>query len=412
MIASLIILLIASLYLLDLWLTWLNYQHRNAPIPKNARDIYDEDRYKKWLNYSMETSRHGVIAKTTSTALLLILLRLGFFGWLESLTNQWFNHPIAQTLAFLGVFALLSTLVDLPFSYYATFVIEEKFGFNKTTHKTFIVDLVKGLLLTVVLGGALIAALQALYLRFIDQISAFVLGAWLILSLVMVIIFVLNTKVFVKIFNKLSPLPAGSLKERIYALAQGVGFSINAIWLMDASKRSTKLNAFFSGLGKTREVVLFDTLLEKMDDDEILTVLAHELGHAKHKDVPRMLAMQILLFGVYAAIIGVILQSAVLAQAFGLAGVHFGFALILFNILVSPLELLLSLPLNDVSRKAEYAADAFAAHLTGKAAAMSAFKTLARENLSNLNPHPLYVRFYYSHPTIPERLHAIESLRL
>lgn len=412
MIASLIILLIASLYLLDLWLTWLNYQHRNAPIPKNARDIYDEDRYKKWLNYSMETSRHGVIAKTTSTALLLILLRLGFFGWLESLTNQWFNHPIAQTLAFLGVFALLSTLVDLPFSYYATFVIEEKFGFNKTTHKTFIVDLVKGLLLTVVLGGALIAALQALYLRFIDQISAFVLGAWLILSLVMVIIFVLNTKVFVKIFNKLSPLPAGSLKERIYALAQGVGFSINAIWLMDASKRSTKLNAFFSGLGKTREVVLFDTLLEKMDDDEILTVLAHELGHAKHKDVPRMLAMQILLFGVYAAIIGVILQSAVLAQAFGLAGVHFGFALILFNILVSPLELLLSLPLNDVSRKAEYAADAFAARLTGKAAAMSAFKTLARENLSNLNPHPLYVRFYYSHPTIPERLHAIESLRL
>ncbi len=410
MLASLIILLIASLYLLDLWLTWLNYQRRNLPIPENARDIYDEDQYKKWLNYSMETNRFGVISKTVSTALLLVLLRLGFFGWLESLTNQWFSHPILQTLAFLGVFTLLSMLVDLPFSYYATFVIEEKFGFNKTTHKTFIIDLFKGLLLTALLGGGLIAGLQALYLRFIDQISFFVLGAWLLLSVVMVVIFVLNTKVFVKIFNKLSPLPDGELKERIHALAQEVGFNVNALWVMDASKRSTKLNAFFSGLGKTREVVLFDTLVEKMDEDEVLTVLAHELGHATHKDVPRMLGMQIALFGVYAAIIGAILQSDALARAFGLAGVHFGFAFILFSILTSPLELLLGIPINYISRKAEYAADAFAVRLNGKDPARSAFKTLAQENLSNLNPHPLYVRFYYSHPPIPERLSAIDAL--
>ena len=409
MISYIIIGLIALMYVIDLVITLINYKNRTQPIPEIARYIYDQEKYTKWLNYFMETMRFEIIVKFVSTALLLGLLIFGFFGYLERITLQWFNHPILQTLAFLGVFGLLSMLISLPFDYYATFVIEEKYGFNKTTHKTFIVDLLKSILVAAVLGGGLVALLNAVYLEFIDHIWWFILYAWVILTIVMIILFVLNTKVFVKIFNKLTPLPDGELRDKIQALAEKVGFSVKAISVMDASKRSTKLNAFFSGLGKTREVVLFDTLVEKLDDEEILSVLAHELGHAVHKDVPKMLAMQILMFGLYAVVIGFILQSASLAQAFGLSGVNLGFSLILFSVLISPLEFLLGFPLNHISRKAEYAADAFATKYVGKEATSGAFKVLAQENLSNLTPHPLYVLVHYNHPTIPQRLEAISN---
>ncbi len=407
--ALLIILLIIVIYAIDLALTLLNHRHSKGPIPANARDIYDQEKYNQWLNYTLETTRHGVIVKTVMTGLLLALLAFGFFGWLETLTNAWFSHPMLQTLAFLGVFTLFSTLISLPFDYYATFVIEEKFGFNKTSHKTFLIDNLKSLLLTAILGSGIVSLLHWFYLMFKEQLGLFILSAWGALSVIMVIVFILNTKVFVKIFNKLTPLEDGPLKEKIAAMAGQVGFNVQAISIMDASKRSTKLNAFFSGLGKTREVVLFDTLMEKLKEDEILSVLAHELGHAVNKDVPRLLAVQIAVFGLYAAIIAALLESPQLAQAFGLSGVHFGFSLLLFGILAEPLSLLLGFPMNYISRKAEYAADAFAAKLASPQAMMSALRTLAREDLANLNPHPLYVRIHYSHPPIPERLRAIEK---
>jgi STE24 endopeptidase len=409
MINILVIILVTVMYVIDLIITLVNYNYRNQPIPEIAKDIYDQEKYQKWLSYFMETNRFGVIVKTISTALLLVLLGFGFFGWLERLTVQWVSHPILQTLAFLGVFSLLSMLISLPFDYYGTFVIEEKYGFNKTTHKTFFVDILKNILVAAVLGGGLVALLNAIYLQFVGQIWWFVLYAWVILTVVMIILFVLNTKVFVKIFNKLTPMPEGELRDKIQALAEKVGFNVKAISVMDASKRSTKLNAFFSGLGKTREVVLYDTLVEKLDEEEILSVLAHELGHAVHKDVPRMLGLQIAMFGLYAVVIGFILQSSALAQAFGLSGVHLGFSLILFSILISPLELILTFPLNYISRKAEYAADAFATEYVGKEATISAFKVLAQENLANLTPHPIYVLMHYSHPTIPQRLEAIQQ---
>ncbi len=406
---TLILSLIAFMYLLDLAVTLINDRHSRQPLPPEAHGIYDDAQYAKWLNYSMTTLRYGIVTQTVMTALLLALLALGAFGWLERLTNAWFAHPLLQTLAFLGVFALFNLIISLPFSYYRTFVIEEKFGFNKTTHKTFILDTLKSIGLGIVLGSAVVALLFYLYQTFMGQLWLFILSAWAALSVLVVVLFVLNTKVFVKLFNKLTPLPDGELKESIQALAGKVGFSVRAISVMDASKRSTKLNAFFSGLGRTREVVLFDTLLEKLQPDEILSVLAHELGHAIHKDVPRMLAVQIAVLGVYAALIGFILQSPSLAQSFGLSGVHFGFSLILFSILIAPVELLLSLPVNAISRRAEYAADAFAAQQAGAQPTLRALRTLAQENLANLNPHPLYILLHYTHPPIPARLRAIQA---
>lgn len=407
---AIVIFLVVLMYGVDLFLTLINYKYSQRPLPADAKGIYDEDRYVRWLKYSLETMRHGVLVNTALTLVMLVLLVSGAFGWLERVSNTWFAHPILQTLSFLGVFVLFTTLLRFPFDYYETFVIEEKFGFNTTTYKTFALDHLKNLALTLTVGGGIVALLNWLYMIFQSHLWVFILGTWITLSVVLVVMFVLSTKVFVKIFNKLTPLSEGLLKEKIAALAAQVGFRVSAISIMDASKRSTKLGAFFSGLGQTREVVLFDTLLEKLQEDEILAVVAHELGHAVHKDAPCLLTMQIIVFGIHAAVIGAILQSPALSQAFGLSDVHFGFSLILFDVLIAPLGFLLSLPVNAVSRKAEYAADAFAARRVGVDPMGRALRILARENLANLNPHPLYVFFNYSHPTIPARLQAIQRV--
>ncbi len=401
--------LIAITYLIDLIVTLINDRHSRKPIPAHAQGIYDQERYLKWLSYSMETMRYEIVTKTVMIALMLILLVSGAFGLLEQWTNRLFDHPILQTLAFLGGFGLFSLIVGLPFSYYKTFVIEEKFGFNTTTHKTFFLDLLKGVSLAAVLGGSVIALVQFLYLTFHEQLWRFLLSAWGVLSALVLLFAVLNTKVFVKLFNKLTPLPDDELKEAIQALAAKVGFNVRAISVMDASKRSTKLNAFFSGVGQTREVVLFDTLLEKLDREEILAVLAHELGHAVHRDVPRLLGVQVALLGLYTVLIGGILQTPQLGEAFGVSGGHFGFSLVLFSLLAGPVDLILSLPVNAISRKAEYAADAFAAKMAGISPTLRALRKLAQENLANLNPHSLYVLLHYTHPPIPERLRAVSA---
>jgi STE24 endopeptidase len=401
--------IIVIMFAVDLVISLINYRHRKQPIPANVRDIFDQEKYTNWLNYTMENLRFGLITNTFSTALVVVLLASGFFGMVERWSSAWFSVPVLQTLVFLGVIFGLQFVLSIPFSYYSTFVIEEKFGFNKTTRKTFWMDQVKKLLMMVVLGGLLVWLLQSLYLLFAERLWLFLLSAWAALVVIIVVIFVLNTKVFVKIFNKLTPLPEGPLRARIEALAAEVGFSVKAVSVMDASRRSTKLNAFFSGLGRSREVVLYDTLMEKMEDDQILAVLAHELGHAVHKDVPRMLLQQSIVLGLYLVLAGFVLQSDALAQAFGLSGAHFGFSLILFALLIEPVDILLSLLLNYLSRKAEYAADAFAVRYVDKQSIMGALRRLVQENLANLNPHPLYVRIHYSHPPIAERLRAIEE---
>ena len=411
MFSTLVYAIIIIMFVIDLVISLINYRHRTEPIPEIVRDLYDEEKYNNWLNYSMETLRFGLITKSISTVLILVLLSSGFFGVVERWTTNWFANPVLQTIAFLGVVYLLNYTLNIPSAYYATFVIEEKYGFNKTTMKTFWLDRLKALLLSAVLGSILVFLLQSLYTAFADQLGLFLLTAWTALCVIIVVIFLLSTKVFVKLFNKLTPLSEETdLYQRIKELSTSVGFSVSAISEIDASKRSTKLNAFFSGLGKTREVVLYDTLLEKMEDDQILAVLAHELGHAVHKDVVRMLLQQFFVLGIYTTVIGFVLQSDALAQAFGLTGAHFGFGLILFGLLISPLDLLISVPLNALSRKAEFAADTFAAEYTQPEAIMGSLRVLAQENLANLNPHPLYVKIHYSHPPIAERLQAVADI--
>ena len=404
-----ILALIITMYLLDLVLDLVNLNYSKTEMPDNVKHIYDQENYEKWLSYHQAQLKISVIEKSLFTLLTLSLLIFGLFGVFEGWAISLTNSEVLQTLIFLGVYLMIQTLIGLPFKYIKTFKIEEKYGFNKTTKKVFVLDQVKNFLISSILIGALIAGLQALYLAFINQLWIFILVAWLFLALIMIIMSLLGTKVFVKIFNKLTPLEKGSLKEKIDKLSLALGFEVDKISIMDASRRSSKLNAFFSGFGKTKDVVLYDTLLDKLTEDQVLAVLAHELGHATYKDTTKMLLQNILTFGLYAGLIGLIMQSTTIYTDFGLTGTFFGFAMILFAIIMKTLSIFLGLFTNGWSRKIEYRADGFAKKYVGKQHMVKALEILAKENFSNLNPHPLYVKLYYNHPTISERISSLET---
>ncbi|HKM42800.1 MAG TPA: M48 family metallopeptidase [Limnochordia bacterium] len=401
-----IISLLVGVYAFETVVAILNQKYSRKPVPKNVQDVYNKKGYNKWLAYSLEGHKFGLLRQGFSLLILLALL-MGPFAGFDRWVSLWTTNPILQSLLFLGSYQTLMVLLGIPFGMYRTFSIEERHGFNRTTKKVFIRDTIISYLVTLALGGLLVGGIHALFLRFADNLWMFVFLTWSILAVLMVLAVAVLGKWFMRLFNRFTPLPEGELRSRIEKLGAAVGFNVKAILVMDASKRSTKSNAAFMGIGKTREVILYDTLLEKMSGDEILAVLAHELGHAVHKDTWRLLARQVAVMGLYAVGIGLVLQAPALYTAFGFSGVHFGFATILFSILLEPISLLLGIPLNLLSRKAEYKADAFASEHTDASWLASALKTLSRENLSNLNPHPLSVRLYYSHPPMSDRIGAL-----
>lgn len=399
--------LILGMFVFEFLISIMNYRYKNQPIPKNVQGLYDKDKYKKWLEYSMANFKFGIVSNTLSTVVMLLLLSLGAFGFFEELSIDVTSSALLQTLFFLLMYYIISFMFSLPLSYYRVFKIEESFGFNKMTKKLFIIDKIKSFMLTIVFGGGIISLLFIIFEAF-TNIWIFILIAYVVIFAVMLLLFLFNG-VFVRLFNKLTLLEEGSLKEKIDALALSLGFEVKRIYVMDGSKRSTKLNAFFSGLGKTKEVVLFDTLIEKSTEDQILAVLAHELGHATHKDTLKGLIQQLFVIGLYVLVLGFILTTVDLHTAFNLSNVHFGFSIILMSILLSPVNTLLGLYTNYVSRVHEYKADAFAAKHTSKEAMISALKLLVVENFANLTPHPLYVKLYYSHPPISSRIASVEA---
>ena len=399
--------IILGMFVFEFLISVLNYRYKNQPIPENVQGLYDKDKYHKWLEYSMANFKFGIVSNTISTAAMLLLLSLGAFGFFEELSIEVTSSALLQTLFFLLMYYIISFIMTLPLSYYRVFKIEESFGFNKMTKKLFVIDKIKSFILTIVFGGGIISLLFIIFEAF-TNIWIFILIAYVVIFAVMLLLFLFNG-VFVRLFNKLTLLEEGSLKEKIDALAVSLGFEVKRIYVMDGSRRSTKLNAFFSGLGKTKEVVLFDTLIEKSTEDQILAVLAHELGHATHKDTLKGLIQQLFVIGLYVLVLGFILTTADLHTAFYLSNVHFGFSIILMSILLSPVNTLLGLYTNYVSRIHEYKADAFAAKHTSKEAMISALKLLVVENFANLTPHPLYVKLYYSHPPISSRIASVEA---
>lgn len=394
-------------FIFNTFLSIINYRNKDAEIPESVKDVYDKEKYKNWKEYYMENFMFNRLTSPINFLVFLILLAFGGFSYIEEIAEKITDNQQVQVLLFLGIYYILLQLISLYPSYYDTFVIEEKFGFNKSTKKTFYLDKIKSLILTFVLGGSLIFGLMNL---FEHTGNLFFLYGWLSLVLIILITNVIYVPVIVPIFNKLTLLEDGTLKDKINEFALSVGYEVSKISVMDASKRSTKLNAFFAGLGKYKQVVLYDTLIDQMTEDEIVAVLAHEIGHSKHKHIVFNIFQSVLMMALYIGVLGLILKVPEFTTAFKLSPSHFGFSLILFVILLEPIATFLSLLTSYFSRKHEFQADYFAASKYKKEPMINALKVIARSNYANLTPHPLVVKLSYSHPPIHHRIEAIEKI--
>lgn len=387
-------------------LDYLNLQTLSDTLPKAAEGIYTEEKYAASIAYQKDKSKFGFISSLFSFILSGAMLLLGGFGWLDALLRGYFENQIVLALAFFGVIFIVSDILTLPFQYYSTFVIEEKHGFNKTTIKTFILDKIKGYLLGTLIGGALVYVLLSLILNMGEN---FWLVFWAIATVLVLGINMFYTSLILPLFNKLTPLEDGELKTAIADYCQKEGFPGTKVFVIDGSKRSSKANAFFSGLGSQKKVVLYDTLINNHSIPELVAVLAHEVGHYKKKHIVQGFVASILQMGFMLFALSLFVFNPAMSQALGASQLAIHINLIAFGLLFSPVSMLSGLVMNLVSRKNEFEADAFAASTySGKELAI-ALKKLSVDNLSNLTPHPLYVFFHYSHPPMLERLKAMNQ---
>jgi STE24 endopeptidase len=370
------------------------------------KDYYDEEKYVKAKNYAKEKGRISLISSTLSTVITILFLAFKGYGWLDSIIANYYDIPFLQSGLFFLTLFILSDFISIPFSCYNTFVIEEKYGFNKTTVKTFVIDKIKGYVLTLTIGGGLLAA--SLYLVSI-LVNGFWLWLWIGLAILMLFINMFYADIIVPIFNKLIPLERGSLREKIEAYSKKVGYSLKNIYIIDGSKRSSKANAFFSGLGPRKTIALYDTLVEKHSEEELVAVLAHEVGHFKKKHVFTSLFLTIFQLGLMCFLLELCLKETNISLALGGVNTSFHLGLLAFSILYSPIGTIISVLMNINSRKNEFEADEYAKTTYNGEALQLALKKLSVDSLSNLYPHPFYTFMHYSHPPLLKRLEALNK---
>jgi STE24 endopeptidase len=395
-------------FLIGTLLNYLNEKSNQQPLSEQVSQIYDLTGYNKSLEYGTTKYKFGLVTSVVTTIVILSAIVLGWFAWLDARLREVISSDLMVTVSFVGILIVLAAITGLPTSYYATFVIEEKFGFNKTTKKLFIADNIKQILLTLGLGLPLIGLIAWIYQ---ELNSLFWLAGWLLISAFSLFMFIFGTRIFLPLFNKLKPLPAGELRNEVEAYCQSQGFPLSKLWEMDASKRSTKLNAFFSGMGKVKIIGLYDTLIQKLTTKEVVAVLAHEVGHYKRKHVYTMFLFSNVQTLIIFALMGWLLGNPNLARALGSEIPSFHLSLISFVLLFSPLSTILGLIANSFSRFNEYQADQFSidTYPGAREHLHSALKKLSVESLKDLNPHPMYVKVNYSHPPVLERLANLKS---
>lgn len=407
---SLYLSIILLIVVLDfLWTQYLAYRNRkrmSSEIPSQLEGIYDKEEYIKQQAYQKVNSRFSLYTSLFSFVILLFVLCLGLFGWLDELLRQYISNEIFLSLAFFGIVYLLNEIITIPFAYYSTFVIEERFGFNKSTTKIFWFDQLKGLLLTALLGGAVLSLIIWLYNTLGANAWLYAWGAVTVFSLFMTLFY---SNIIVPLFNKQTPLEEGELRDAIEAFAQKAGFAINNIYVMDASKRSTKANAYFTGFGAKKRIVLFDTLINDLDKEEIVAVLAHEIGHYKKKHTLQGMFISICYTGIMLFLLSLLLDNKDIAVALGGQSASFHLGLIAFSIFFTPVSFVINVLSSIHSRKNEYQADSYAADFGLADSLISGLKKLSVKSLSNLNPDSLYVFFNYSHPTLLQRIKAIKK---
>ncbi|MEM6644061.1 MAG: M48 family metallopeptidase [Bacteroidota bacterium] len=387
-------------------LSFLNQRSSKQPIPKVLNGIYDEENYQKSQRYQSAIAKFSGFSALLSFIVSFFAIYLGWFGKLDTWISAYIEADHIVTLIFFGIIFFISDFLSTPFSLYQNFVIEEKFGFNQMTLKTFFSDKLKSYFLTLAIGGILIWLLLLL----IDQLGAqFWWYFWAVLAAFTLFANLFYTSLILPLFNKLKPMEDGSLKEAINAYSEKVKFPLTNIFVMDGSKRSSKGNAFFSGLGKKKKVVLYDTLIENHTTEELTAVFAHEVGHYKKKHIVFSTALSIGMVGFMLFLFSRITFNAEVAQAMGGTSTAIHLNLLAFGILYSPISTLIGLVGNWVSRKNEFEADAYAKETYAAEPLITGLKKMSSDHLANLTPHPAYVFLHYSHPPLRERIQALSS---
>lgn len=391
--------------ILTKFLWYLNTTRWSNELPKELEWIYDAEKYAKSQKYEKAKYKFWWFSGSFSFVVTFLVLVLWGFGWLDTFLREYFQNEIFLALAFFGSISLISTIIGLPFSYYSTFVIEETFGFNKMTKKLFFSDMVKWLLLSALIWGPLLALIVWIYTLLG---ASFWIYAWIIATAFSLFMMMFYSSLIVPLFNKQTPLKEGELKDAINNFAEKVGFTLTDIFVIDGSKRSSKANAYFSGFGPKKRIVLFDTLIKDLTTDELVAVLAHEIGHYKKRHTLQMLAMWIVQTGIILYVFSLALWIPEVSYALGANTQSFHIWAVAFGILFTPISMIFWMFSSVFSRKNEYEADAYARENFSGEHLKSALIKLSRNNLSNLRPHPAYEFFYYSHPTVLKRLSALD----
>ncbi len=386
-------------------LEYVNSKNWKDSVPDTLKDFYKESDYKKAKSYKLDRDKVSLISSLISTTLTIIFIFSGFYGKVSDYSLYYFDNLFLQSAGFFLFFLLISTIISLPISYYSIFTIEEKYGFNKSTMSTFIKDKIKGLIISLLIGGFILYISIQLYSFFEAN---FWLWLWVFLSAIIIFTNMFYTTLIVPIFNKLSPLEEGSLKNKIEKYSKKIGYSLDKIFVIDGSKRSSKANAFFSGLGPKKTIALFDTLIDKHEEDELVAVLAHEVGHYKKNHIKQGLLLSISQVGIICYALQLCLNEPNLSLALGGLESSFHLSLIAFSFLFSPLSIIIGIGMNIFSRKNEYEADKYAKETYNGESLKNALKKLSSDSLTNLYPHPLYVFVHYSHPPLLKRLEALD----
>ncbi len=392
--------------MIDQVLDWLNAKHFDDPIPQELEDVYDTETYRKSQDYKKVNAKFSTLTSSLMLVITLLFFVLDGFAFVDQIARSISDNEIIVGLIFFGIIMLGSDILTTPFSYYKTFIIEERFGFNKSTPKLFLADKLKGWLITIIVGGGLLALVIWFY-----QISGslFWVYAWIVFAVFALVMNMFYAKLIVPLFNKQTPLEEGSLRNKIEQYAARVGFKLDNIFVIDGSKRSTKANAYFSGFGSEKRITLYDTLINDLEEDEIVAVLAHEVGHYKKNHIIVNLFASVILTGFTLWLLGIFISNSIFSEALGIAEPSFHIGLIAFGILYSPISGITGFLMSVLSRKFEYQADNFAKNTYAGDPLISSLKKLSRNSLSNLTPHPLYVKLHYSHPTLLQRYRNLKG---
>ncbi|MCK4561689.1 MAG: M48 family metallopeptidase [Flavobacteriaceae bacterium] len=401
---TLFIILIAILlisFIIDKYMDFLNAKHFEDEIPAELNDVYNKEEYIKSQAYKKENYKFSLIISTFTMILTLVFFLFKGFAWIDQFARNNSDNEIIITLIFFGIIMLGSDIISTPFSYYQNFVIEEKYGFNKSTKKLFFIDKLKGWLLSILIGGGILALIVWFYQKTGDN---FWIYTWLFVGVFTIFMTMFYSSLIVPLFNKQTPLEEGELKSAIEKFAKKVGFTLDNIYVIDGSKRSTKANAYFSGFGAKKRIVLYDTLINDLEIDEIVAVLAHEVGHYQKKHVFVNMILSLLLTGLTLYILSLFINNSILSEALSVSKPSFHIGLIAFGILYSPISEITGILMNYISRKFEYQADDYAKENFNGSALISSLKKLSKNSLSNLTPHKVNVFVHYSHPTLLQRI--------